>query len=78
MRFDADYKVKDGKFLRAVIDVEDGFIRGIRITGDFFMHPEESLERLESMLVGVSTDEESLRGVLTDFYDGCVESIDEV
>jgi lipoate---protein ligase len=53
----ADYKVPGGKLLRISADIENGIIRDIKITGDFFMHPEDAIERLEATLKGTKVDE---------------------
>lgn len=48
----AELKIPGGKLVRAHISVEDGKIRRIIITGDFFLHPEDVLEQLEERLLG--------------------------
>ncbi len=49
-------KIKNGKLVR--VDLEhDGVIHKILISGDFFMHPEESIEDIEKSLVGLSVGE---------------------
>ncbi|MGM5488425.1 MAG: hypothetical protein ACQESG_05740 [Nanobdellota archaeon] len=59
-----DYKVPNGKLLR--IDAEIGeTIQSIRITGDFFIHPESALEDIEGLLAGIRV--EDVERVLTDF-----------
>ncbi|MFH1849221.1 MAG: lipoate protein ligase C-terminal domain-containing protein [archaeon] len=52
------YKVPGGKLVK--VDLAYGeTIQKIRITGDFFMHPEEAIETIERELVGckLSLDE---------------------
>lgn len=49
-----DYKVKNGKLLRILVDIDSGKIRSLKIRGDFFMHPEDFIYDLESFLVGKS------------------------
>lgn len=46
------YKVPGGKLIRVDIAYSDR-IEQVRITGDFFLHPEETLEALEAALTGV-------------------------
>ncbi len=36
-------------------------IRHIRITGDFFMHPEDSIDGLEEGLLGIELERDALR-----------------
>lgn len=50
-------KVKGGKLVRVSVASERGMIAGVRITGDFFVHPEEALEELEKALRGASVSE---------------------
>jgi lipoate---protein ligase len=56
-----DYKVPGGKLLRIDADIKGGkegdIIQSIRITGDFFMHPEDALERIEKALSRVPIDQ---------------------
>ncbi len=40
---------------------ESQFINSIRITGDFFVHPEEVIEQLEQGLCGVKLEKEDLK-----------------
>ncbi|WP_309493640.1 lipoate protein ligase C-terminal domain-containing protein [Candidatus Hecatella orcuttiae] len=54
---EAEYKVAGGKMIRIRLNVKEGALSSIRITGDFFMHPEEALEKLESSLRGVKVEE---------------------
>ena len=46
-------KVAGGKLIKVSLGVEDGRIVDIKVTGDFFMHPEEKIEELENTLTGV-------------------------
>ena len=52
-----DYKVKNGKLLRIAADIRAGVIRSVEITGDFFVHPEDALERLELFMQGLRLSE---------------------
>ncbi|MBN2002756.1 MAG: hypothetical protein JXA21_05315 [Anaerolineae bacterium] len=64
----ADYKVAGGKLLRVRLQVQSGAITAINITGDFFMHPEEAIETLEQMLVGVDREENAVRVAVQAFF----------
>ena len=59
------YKVPEGKLVRLKMDVLDGVIKNISITGDFFLHPEEGIMVIEEGLKGVkvSDAEERLRDI---------------
>lgn len=46
-------KIPKGKLIRVKIEY-DNIIRNISITGDFFIHPEEAIEKIEQSLVGTS------------------------
>lgn len=48
----AEYKVPGGKLLAAETEVEDGRLVTVKITGDFFMHPEAAIIDLEEALTG--------------------------
>lgn len=51
------------KILLEYDDQEDSkkIINSIKITGDFFLYPEESLEYLEAQLIGTIMDREMLK-----------------
>jgi len=52
-----DYKVPGGKMIRLDIAIDDGTVTSIRITGDFFMYPEEAVESIERFLTGKKISE---------------------
>jgi lipoate-protein ligase A len=52
LNYQATKKVPGGKLLRIKIEADEN-IRAISITGDFFLHPEESLPAIEKSLIGV-------------------------
>jgi lipoate-protein ligase A len=56
----AEYKVEGGKLVKAQVDMDGDRICKVKITGDFFLHPEEFLEELEEALVGSMLDEAGL------------------
>ena len=45
-------KFSGGKLLKVKIQSEGGVIQEVRITGDFFVHPEDAVEEMESALRG--------------------------
>jgi len=49
----AEFKVPDGKLVEAKVKISKEKISEIRITGDFYMHPEEEIEELEKSLLGI-------------------------
>lgn len=52
-KYSASEKVEGGKLVAVEVLVSDGVITNAKITGDFFLHPEESITALEGALVGV-------------------------
>jgi lipoate-protein ligase A len=61
-----DYKVPNGKLIRVKADVKADvennllLLRDVKITGDFFLHPEESIEKIENSLKGKKLEREGL------------------
>jgi len=47
-----EYKVPGGKLVAAEVEVEAGVISRVAISGDFFLEPDDVLERIDSALVG--------------------------
>jgi len=45
-------KVKGGKLLKIEALFKEGSIVDIKITGDFFLHPEETISKIEQSLKG--------------------------
>lgn len=54
--------------IRIKVDVENGTIMNIRITGNFFMIPEDSLWMLERHLNGVLLERNALKKAIGIFY----------
>ena len=44
--------IKEGKLIRVKAKFDNDVIKSIRITGDFFLHPEEAIEDIEKTLIG--------------------------
>ena len=65
-----DYKALGGKLVRVRLREEQGLIRSVKITGDFFLVPEESLGKLEKMLEDVPLREAELRLLVDRFFRG--------
>ncbi|QUH02957.1 lipoate--protein ligase family protein [Saccharopolyspora erythraea] len=57
-----EYKVPGGKLVVVDVDVEGGRLAGVRLSGDFFLEPDEALEDVNRALEGaeVGSDAESL------------------
>ena len=56
----SEYKVAGGKLLRVQLSEKDGRIRQVKITGDFFLHPETFIENMEEDLAGQPLDEKKI------------------
>ncbi len=48
-------KVKEGKIVKVEVECED-VIKKLKITGDFFLHPEDVLDDIEKTMVGLKKD----------------------
>jgi len=47
---------------------EDGVLRDVHLSGDFFFYPAENLPKLESVLSGVSAQNEAITQAIESFY----------
>jgi lipoate---protein ligase len=68
MERSVDYKAPGGKLVRIRLIEEDGRIQSVKITGDFFLIPEESIGKLEKMLADAPLRERELRLLIDRFY----------
>ncbi len=64
-----DYKAAGGKLVRVRLQEDKGKIRSLRLSGDFFLVPEESLVKLEKMLIGVQLQEPELQQLVDRFFE---------
>lgn len=46
-----EYKVPGGKLVAAEVEVTDGRLSSVHISGDFFLEPDDALERIDAALV---------------------------
>lgn len=61
----AKQKVKEGKVVKVEIDYNT-VIKDVRITGDFFLHPEDILEEIEDCIIGLDktvSEEDIVSGI---------------
>ena len=63
----AVYKVKGGKMIKVQLTQRDGKIEWVKITGDFFLHPEDLIEEMERMLIGSPVKEEKINNSIKEF-----------
>jgi lipoate-protein ligase A len=66
----ADYKAPGGKLVRIRLSEDQGTIKSVKITGDFFLVPEESLAKLEKMLEDTPRREGELKLLVDRFFRG--------
>jgi Bacterial lipoate protein ligase C-terminus. len=70
-----ELKIEGGKLIRCKIEVKNGKIERILLSGDFFLYPEESITQLESGLKDLEIDDrKSIKRVITKFFRG-VETV---
>ena len=60
-----EHKAKKG-LIRIEFDEDNGVARHVRITGDFFVHPEETVHELEEALEGHRIEE--LEHLMDEFF----------
>lgn len=65
-----DYKAPGGKLLRVRLKEENGRIQSAKISGDFFLIPEDSLPKLEKMLEDVPLKDAELKLLVDRFFRG--------
>ena len=63
-----ELKAKNGKLLKCTLVNRNKRIDKIRITGDFFMYPEEKIEELEKELMGVELKRECIAQKIDCFF----------
>ncbi|RRO20756.1 lipoate--protein ligase family protein [Saccharopolyspora rhizosphaerae] len=67
-----EFKVPGGKLVAADVEVAEGRLSQVRVSGDFFLEPDEALEAINSSLVGAAVSAEAeelarrIRGGLPD------------
>ena len=50
-------KVAGGKMLRAEVEHEEGILKAVKLSGDFFIHPEEAISAIEADLQGATVEQ---------------------
>ena len=63
-------KIHGGKLVRVKVNYDD-VIHDIKISGDFFLHPEDAIEDIERSLVGLrsNADESTIAGIISEVVD---------
>jgi len=68
---EVDCKVPGGKLIRLRAQIGGGRIKEIRITGDFFLHPEERIGELETALAGKKLERVTLQKTVEQALSDC-------
>ena len=51
-----EYKTPGGKLVAVDLEVADGVLRDVTVSGDFFLYPEEALSAITGALEGLSVE----------------------
>lgn len=62
----ASLKVAGGKLVKARVEASAGSIAHVKITGDFFLHPEDAITDIETALIGANLDEAVIATTVSD------------
>ena len=61
---ESSFKIPGGKLVKVKLQVSSGKIAEVTILGDFFLHPEEALQKIEESLIGTIVDETSIGNII--------------
>jgi lipoate-protein ligase A len=61
----SSYKIPGGKLVKVKLWVDAVKIERITILGDFFLHPEETIQALENALVGTELNVTSIESIIS-------------
>lgn len=64
----AEFKAPKG-LIKVKVTLKDDRISHISISGDFFMYPEDALEKLEKKLIGIKANKGTLLKAIHEFYE---------
>ena len=51
-----EYKVPGGKLVVVDLEIEDGLLAGVQVSGDFFLAPDSALDAINAALRGLPVD----------------------
>ncbi len=69
-----EYKVPGGKLVVADVEVSDGRLAAVRISGDFFLEPDEALDSITAAVTGLPADSDAER-LATAIRSGLAEDV---
>ena len=61
----SSYKIPGGKLVKVKLWVDVEKIKRITILGDFFLHPEETIQAIENALVGTELNVTSIESIIS-------------
>jgi len=64
----ATHRSKKG-VIEVELSIENDFLSSLRITGDFFIYPEEALEIIEQELLNLKIDQDQIEKKMKSIYD---------
>jgi len=56
-----EYKVPGGKLVVVDLEIKDGALSDVRVSGDFFLEPPEVLDAINDALTGLPADADDAR-----------------
>jgi lipoate-protein ligase A len=62
------YKVPNGKLIKVKVEYDSKNIIMVQITGDFFIHPEESIDDLELALKNTEYSRKNVSDIISRFF----------
>ena len=65
----AELKAPGGKLLKVECKVEEGILKEVRYTGDFFLVPEETIDQLEEHLRNTKATESTITQKTASFFN---------
>ena len=61
---ESSYKIPGGKLVKVKLKIACGRIAEVQLLGDFFLHPEETLQVIEDSLVGSPPDKTAIEKLI--------------
>ena len=74
MRLELDKKVLGGKYVKVEVELENGIVDDIIISGDFFAFPIEEFENFLNNIRGIKFNREQIDNIFKKFADKIIFS----
>lgn len=62
----SSYKIPGGKLVKIKLWVDSERIERVTILGDFFLHPEDTIQKIETSLVGIELNKDTIAKVIAE------------